>query len=124
MSALNTLKVKRIDLSLEITKMFCQNSDYETMVLIQNGINLDKRTSINVLEVYFSELDCQARTVQPAQTAVNFCTELKLFFRRRSRIYHRRKIDMLTRIPILYVSKLLLQKRLIIRRLSRVGRDS
>ena len=50
--ALKTITVERINLSLGLTKLFCQNSDYDTLKLIQDGINLDKKAAIKILEVF------------------------------------------------------------------------
>ena len=51
LGALKPLKVERIDLSLGLTHLFCQNSDYETLELVQNGMNLEKTTTIKILQV-------------------------------------------------------------------------
>ena len=51
MSTSKTITVQRIDLSLGLTQLFCENSDYETLRLINGGINLEKKTAIEILQV-------------------------------------------------------------------------
>ena len=51
MSTSKTITVQRIDLSLGLTQLFCENSDYETLRLINGGINLEKKTAIGILQV-------------------------------------------------------------------------
>ena len=50
-STSKTITVQRIDLSLGLTHLFCENSDYETLRLINGGINLEKKTAIGILQV-------------------------------------------------------------------------
>ena len=52
MSTSKTITVERFDLSLGLTHLFCQNSDYETLRLINDGINLEKKTAIGILQVF------------------------------------------------------------------------
>ena len=49
--ALKIITVERSNLSIGLAQLFCQNSDYDTLELIQNGINLEKTTTIKILEV-------------------------------------------------------------------------
>ena len=52
--ALKTITVERSDLSIGLTQLFCQNSDYEILELIQDGINLEKMTTLQILEVFYA----------------------------------------------------------------------
>ena len=54
MSTSKTITVQRIDLSLGLTQLFCENSDYETLKLIHGGINLEKKMAIGLLQVIFA----------------------------------------------------------------------
>ena len=45
------VKAQRNDLSINLTRLFCDNSDYESLQLIQSGINLEKDTTIKILKV-------------------------------------------------------------------------
>ena len=45
------VKAQRNDLSINLTRLFCDNSDYESLQLIQSGINLEKDTTIKMLKV-------------------------------------------------------------------------
>jgi len=44
------VQVKRLDLSLCLTQLFCQHSDYGILELIQAGINCEKKAIITILE--------------------------------------------------------------------------
>ena len=46
------IKVQRIDLSICLTRLFCQNSEYENPSLIQRGVNLEKNTTVKILKVF------------------------------------------------------------------------
>merc|ERR1711990_923089 len=50
------IPVERFDLSLGLTHLFCQNSDYETLRLINDGINLEKKTAIGILQAKIKNL--------------------------------------------------------------------
>merc|ERR1711917_119867 len=50
------IQVQRIDLSLGLTQLFCENSDYETLRLINGGINLEKKTAIGILQTKIKNL--------------------------------------------------------------------
>ena len=50
--ALKTITVERIDLSFGLTQLFWENSDYETLKLTQDEINLDKKTAFKILQVF------------------------------------------------------------------------
>ena len=45
------VKAQRNDLSINLTRLFCDNSDYESLQLVQSGINLEKDTTIKILKV-------------------------------------------------------------------------
>ena len=45
------IKAQRNDLSINLTRLFCENSDYESLRLMQSGINLEKDTTIKILKV-------------------------------------------------------------------------
>jgi len=50
------VQVERVDLSRGLTQLFCQNSDYESLKLIQDGINLEKKTTLKILEAKITNL--------------------------------------------------------------------
>merc|ERR1711990_323178 len=50
------IPVERFNLSLGLTHLFCQNSDYETLRLINDGINLEKKTAIGILQAKIKNL--------------------------------------------------------------------
>merc|ERR1711990_1157783 len=50
------IPVERFDLSLGLTHLFCQNSDYELLRLINDGINLEKKTAIGIFQAKIKNL--------------------------------------------------------------------
>merc|ERR1712131_56867 len=50
------VKAQRNDLSINLTRLFCQNSDYESLELIQTGINMEKNATMKIVKERIEKL--------------------------------------------------------------------